>query len=86
MSLTRERRIRSYTLIPLVVVGIFAGAFVGLAFSLGSFGPIPGNGHRNPGALIFFIAPPAVCWALGWIAYKLALRFAPERPDETDGL
>jgi hypothetical protein len=86
MSLQRERRIKGYTLIPMVVIGIVAGALVGMAFALGGLGIDGAGGPRNPASLIFFVAPPAVCWALGWIAYKLALRFAPVRPDETDGL
>jgi hypothetical protein len=84
MSMTRERRIRNYTLIPFVVLGILAGALGGLAFALGSFGSL-GTGPRNPGGLVFFIAPPMVGWALGSIAYRLAMRFAPVRPDD-DGL
>lgn len=78
MSFSRDRRIKSYTLVPMIIVGILAGAAGGLAFALGAFGTIQG-GPRNPGGIIFFVLPPLVCWAIGSIAYRIALRFAPMR-------
>ena len=83
MSFSRDRRIRSYTLVPMIILGVLAGAAGGLAFALGAFGAMHG-GPRNPGGLIFFIAPPLVCWAIGSIAYRVALRFAPMRADDAD--
>jgi len=75
MNLERDRRLRSYTLLPGVIIGIVAGALGGLGFALGGYGQGAAT-TRNPGALVFFVVPPAICWLLGWVAYRIALRFA----------
>ncbi|MGE0399869.1 MAG: hypothetical protein AB7T06_24350 [Kofleriaceae bacterium] len=75
MDITRDRRLRAYTLIPFVVLGILAGALGGLGFGLGFWGE--GAGTRgNPAGLVFFVAPAVACWAIGWLAYRIARRFA----------
>lgn len=78
MDLERDRRLRNYTLIPLVVIGIVAGALLGIGFGLGMYGE--GAATRgNPAGIVFFIAPPAVCAAIGWIAYRVARRLTRDR-------
>lgn len=69
----RDRRLRNWTLIPFVVLGIVAGALLGLAFGLGAIGQ--GAATRgNPGGLIFFAAPPMVFGTIGWLLYRLLSR------------
>ena len=75
-ELHRELRHRR-VLVVAAVIGILSGAATGIGFVLGAFGktamgPI---GARNPGLLVFFIGPPAVCMAIGYAIYAAVRRW-----------
>ena len=74
-EISRDQRLRGYTLVPLTVLGIVLGAVLGLAFALGGIGEGAATA-RNPAGLIFFVLPPAVCMGLGWISYRVARAIA----------
>ena len=65
----RDRRI----IVVAAVIGILASVALGVAFSLGGLGAGAG-GPRNPGGLIFFIGPFAVCLAIGYAVHALVRR------------
>ena len=68
----RDRRI----IVVAAVIGILASAAMGIAFSLGSLGGLAAGaaGMRNPGGLIFFVAPFAICLGLGYMIHALVRR------------
>jgi hypothetical protein len=74
----RERRDRR-VLVVAAVIGIVSGVATGMGFVLGAFGNAAMSpvGARNPGLLIFFIGPPAVCMALGYAIFALVRRRRP---------
>jgi hypothetical protein len=68
-----HRRARMILVIA-TVLGILAGAGLGVAATLGAFDTHGASGHRNPALFIFFIGPVAVSMAVGWLLYKLVAR------------
>jgi hypothetical protein len=68
-----HRRARMF-LVVATVIGILAGAALGIAATLGAFDTHGASGHRNPALFIFFVGPVAVSMAVGWLLYKLAAR------------
>ena len=68
----RERRI----IVVAAVIGIIASALMGVAFSLGALGGLAAGsgGPRNPGGLIFFIAPFAICLGIGYGIHAIVRR------------
>jgi hypothetical protein len=74
-----ERRHRT-VLIVAAVVGILASAATGVAFALGGFEHLArgASGYRNPGGLVFFVAPFAVAMAIGYAIYGV-LRWRARR-------
>jgi hypothetical protein len=72
VQMQRDRRI----IVAAAVVGILASAALGVAFSLGALGAWThsAGGARNPGALVFFVAPFAACMAIGYTVYALVRR------------
>lgn len=75
-ELYRERRHRS-VLVVAAVIGIVAGVATGMGFVLGAFGTTAMSpiGARNPGLLIFFVGPPAVCMAIGYAIFAVVRRW-----------
>ena len=68
----RDRNI----LVVAAVIGIVASATLAMAFSLGVLGKLGhgAGGPGNPGALIFFIGPFAVCMAIGYAVHAVVRR------------
>ena len=68
----RDRRI----IVVAAVIGIVASAVVGVAFSLGALGGLAAGsgGPRDPGGLIFFVAPFAICLGLGHAVHAIVRR------------
>jgi hypothetical protein len=61
-----------WILVVAAVIGILAGAVLGVAFSLGALASTSGaTGPRNPAALIFFIGPFAICMGLGYAIHAI---------------
>ncbi|HUJ63840.1 MAG TPA: hypothetical protein VLX92_35310 [Kofleriaceae bacterium] len=75
-EMARERKHRVVLLIA-AVIGILASAAGGLAFALGAIGRGAAT-MRNPGALVFFVAPFAVAMAIGYAIYGV-LRWRARR-------
>jgi hypothetical protein len=83
MNHAHDQRLRHYTLIPFVVLGILGGVYAGVGFGLGMHGE--GAATRgNPAALAFFVVPPMVFSFLGWVAYRIARRFARTSQTEAE--
>ena len=74
-AVKRERRQRTI-LVVAAVVGILASVCCGLAFTLDLFGSWThgATGPRNPAALVFFVAPFAVCMAIGYAIHWVVRR------------
>jgi uncharacterized membrane protein YidH (DUF202 family) len=64
----RERRHRM-VLVVAAVIGIVAGALIGIGASLQ--GLSGAGGARNPGMLVFFVAPFMAAMAVGYAIYGL---------------
>lgn len=74
-ELHREQRHRR-VLVVAAVIGIVSGVATGMGFVLGAMGdaaraPI---GPRSPGLLVFFVGPPIVCMAIGYVIFALLRR------------
>lgn len=68
-EMARERR-RRVVLVVAAVIGIVTSAVTGIGFALGAFGGGAATA-RNPGALIFFVAPFAIAMAIGYAIYGI---------------
>jgi hypothetical protein len=64
-QLQRDRQI----IVVAAVIGILASTALGMVFALG--GLAHGGGPRNPGGVIFFVAPFAVCMAIGYAVHAI---------------
>ena len=66
------------------VIGIIASAACGIAFGLGALGHLGAHaaGARNPGGLLFFVAPFALCYGLGHALYAVVRRARPRYEPE----
>jgi uncharacterized membrane protein YidH (DUF202 family) len=65
-DLATERRHRT-VLVVAAVIGIVAGALIGIGASLQGFSGA--GGARNPGMLVFFIAPFMASMGIGYAIY-----------------
>jgi hypothetical protein len=70
----RQAQRARWVLVVAAVVGIVASATLGMAFALGAFEVRGSGGHRNPGALVFFVAPFAGCMAIGYVVHAILQR------------
>ncbi len=69
-EMIRTQRDRNIIVIA-AVIGIVASAVVGIGFSLSG---LAASGPRNPGGLIFFVGPFAICMALGYAIHACVRR------------
>ena len=74
-EIVRARRDRR-PLVIAAVVGIIAGAALGMGFTLGALGSASEGTHgfHTPAALLFFIGPPIVSMTIGYAAVALRRR------------
>jgi len=74
-EIVRARRDRR-PLVIAAVIGIVAGAALGMGFTLGALGSAAEGTHgvHRTAALLFFIGPPIVSMAIGYAAVALRRR------------